>query len=98
MFYYFTLSFLGDSSNKLISLTTQFNKLMDAYRESQNAVERTMDKKLTVIGRMHKQRKEAMERLATLKLLGLKSGLTMNNIVMFINVIVTKLQITHSVI
>ena len=48
---------------------------MDAYRENQKAVERVMGAKRDVIGRMHDQRKEAMERLATLKKLGMESGL-----------------------
>lgn len=51
---------------------------MDAYRESQNAVERTLDKRLDVIGRMQQQRKEALERLETLKMLGTQTGIILD--------------------
>lgn len=47
---------------------------MDAYSESQNRVERAMGQKRDVISSMQKQRKEALERLATLKQLGLRKG------------------------
>jgi hypothetical protein len=53
----------------------QFSKLMDAYKESQAAVDRTSDKRLDVIMRMQTQRKEALERLATLKKLGNETGI-----------------------
>jgi hypothetical protein len=48
---------------------------MDAYKESQAAVDRTSGKRLDVIMRMQTQRKEALERLAILKRLGNETGI-----------------------
>ncbi|XP_045189028.2 uncharacterized protein LOC123546644 [Mercenaria mercenaria] len=59
--------------------SNNLSKLMDAYRESQNAVERTSDKRRDVIVRMQTQRKEALERLATLKKLGSETA-TLGNV------------------
>ena len=59
----------------MLSNAFQFSKLMDAYKESQAAVDRTCDKRRDVIERMQKQRKEALERLATLKRLGNEKGI-----------------------
>ncbi|XP_060551082.1 uncharacterized protein LOC132712688 isoform X2 [Ruditapes philippinarum] len=64
----FTGLFRSDKSQK------NFEKLMDAYRDNQKAKERVMGAKLDVIGRMHEQRKEALERLATLKKLGMQTA------------------------
>ncbi|XP_053406926.1 uncharacterized protein LOC123546645 isoform X1 [Mercenaria mercenaria] len=65
---FFTGLFRSDKRQK------HFHKLMDAYRESQNSVERVMGQKRDVIGRMHEQRKEALERLSTLKKLGMETA------------------------